>query len=358
MPEREFRGFGMVEQWDAENFDMGKDGTFQRPATRLKCWFHLGRLPTANHLASTQMLQESEVDQLTVDAYRALKGLPIREELYGDDLSEDKTLPYLSRENSYNVRTLQPCNVQRQGVYRVIPREHLMSHTERSSDPRLLHEINLQVDDYGRVTKSVSITYEKTVSTLECANDRAKQEETVVLYTEIDYTNPIDSANDFRLPLPCETRKYRVSAASQQGLFDYSTLVANDFAFFRCASEVALEDADLSEDGEKALVARDRVLYRSSNLSTCLQCGRIETYSVIDQTFQLAITPGNLSGPLSRVLPPAGTTDLKEILETEGGYRDLDGDNHWWIPSEQSRYSATTNDMVCKTHTPNQELRC
>jgi hypothetical protein len=125
-------------------------------------------------------------------------------------------------------------------------------------------------------------------------------------------------------------------------------LIADDFAFFRCATGVTLEDADLRKDGIKALVARDRVLYRSSDLSVRLPGGKLETYSVVDQQFQLAITPRNLSGPLSGVMPQVNTKDSKDILERQGGYIDLEGDNHWWIPSERARYVETTNATVCK----------
>jgi hypothetical protein len=191
MLEREFRGFGMVEQWHTEEFpvtaSLDEKGTFARPPTYLKSWFHLGLRQKTDPLPSARVLRESELDQPTLDAYRALKGLPIREEVYGDHISEENSLPYLIQENRYEVRTIQASNGQGQSVYRVISQENVKCCSEKSDDPRLFHEIVLHVNDYGRVTKSVSIAYGKTVSNLEDAKDRFKQEETAIWYTEVNY---------------------------------------------------------------------------------------------------------------------------------------------------------------------------
>ncbi|GAP91519.1 hypothetical protein SAMD00023353_3101290 [Rosellinia necatrix] len=346
LPERESRGFGMVEQWHTETFpattSLDKKASFAKPATYMKSWFHLGRLPTVSHLPTDRLLQESEVEQLTADAYRALKGLPIRDETYSDHDSEPQSLSYLLNESRYEVKTYQTPNSQGQGVYRVIPRETIKSHSDKSNDPRLLHEIVLDINEYGGTAKSASIAYGKKKSTLDDATDRLKQEETVILYTKTSYTNVVDSADGFRLPEACETMKYRVSPGTHHGLFDYLELIANDFAFFEGATEVDVEDADMTKAGIKALIARDLVLYRSSDLSNRLPSGKLELYSDVDQQFQLAITPRNLSGPLSGFIP----ADYQGFLEKQGGYIDLNGDNHWWIPSEQARYAATTDSKI------------
>ncbi|KAI1171627.1 65kDa B protein-domain-containing protein [Nemania sp. FL0916] len=352
MLEREFRGFGVVEQWHEEAFpistDPNNDTIFRKPPTRLKTWFHLGMLRTMDDPSPVKILRDSEVDLISSDAYRALKGLPIREELYGDGHSQGGLPPHLYQEDRYEVHTIQGCDVQGQGVYRVVPREHLKSYPKNGGDSRLLHDAVLQVNDYGRVTKSVSIAYGKKTSTLKHARAKAKQEETVISYTEADYTNAIDSSDDYRLPQSCETRKYRVSGAgiSRESLLTYSSLIADDFAFFRCAANVDFEDEDLSTSGTKALVARERVLYRASDLSTQLPCGKLEPYSVIDQTFQLAITPKTLVEKISKVLPGADRKAVEEILKTYGGYVDVDQDHHWWIPSGYSRYAETTDSAV------------
>ncbi|KAI1111888.1 65kDa B protein-domain-containing protein [Nemania sp. NC0429] len=345
MFERESRGFGMVEQWHTEAFPAAIDSNrkgFAGPTTYKKSWFHLGRLPGIDHLPTDRLLGNSDVNYLTSDAYRALKGLPIREEVYSNDDSKPQILSYLLQENRYEVKAHQVPDSRGQGVYRIISREKIKSHSDNSDDPRLLHEILLDVDEYGHATKATSIAYGKKKSTLEDPTDRLKQEETVILYTEARYTNAIDSTDSFRLPEIYETANYRVSPGTHRGLFDYSQLIADEYAFFRCAKEVDIEDADMMKDGIKALIAKDCVLYRSSDLSSRLPSGKLEIYSEVDQTFQLAITPRNLSGPLAGFIP----ADYKVFLEEQGGYVDLNNDNHWWIPSQQVRYAATSDPTV------------
>ncbi|KAJ8130431.1 hypothetical protein O1611_g3197 [Lasiodiplodia mahajangana] len=310
MLERELRGFGMVERWHTETFratpSLDEKGSFSRPTAYEKSWYHLGRLPTVDNQPTDRLLLKSDVDELTADAYRALKGLPIRDEVYSDYDSAPQPIPQLIHESRYEVLTCQVPNTLGQGVYRVIPRENIKCYSDKNDDPRLIHDITLEVNDYGYATKATSIAYGKSKSTLEDATDRRKQEETVILYTEAYYTNAVDSTNDFRLPEICETLKYRVSPGTHEGLFDYVQLISDDFAFFRRAKEVDIEDADMMKDGLKALVARDRVFYRSSDLSMRLPISQLET----------------------------------------GGYVDLDGDNHWWTSSERARYTRTSDPAV------------
>ncbi|KAI0859896.1 hypothetical protein F4860DRAFT_515392 [Xylaria cubensis] len=266
LPERESRGFGMVEQWHTETFpattDPDQKALLSRPTSYVKRWFYLGRLPTMYRLPSERLLQDSVFDLLSADAYRTLNGLPIREKIHSDHDSEPQSLSSLLNEN-------------------------------KNDNPRLLHDIVLEIDEYGNTTKSTSIAYGKKKSTLDDATDRLKQEETVILYAKTSYTNVVDGADGFRFPETCDTMKYCVSPGTHYDLFGYLELIANDFAFFEGVMEY----------------------------------------------FQLAITPRNLSGPLPRFIP----TEYKEFLQKQAGYIDLNSDNHWWIPSSQARYAATTD---------------
>lgn len=141
--EREFRGFGMVEQFDTESFDNydkpGLHGTeaffakvdqkyFSDP-TLTKTWFHQG--PIGEELGDWQeqdwssqywqgdpqllkhtesvnaFLQGSVERRVKRDALRTLRGSILRTELYALDGTDRATSPYTVTENVYSLREEQ-----------------------------------------------------------------------------------------------------------------------------------------------------------------------------------------------------------------------------------------------------------
>ena len=72
------------------------------------------------------------------EAYRALKGLPLRTEVYAVDGSAVAAEPYTVTEYRYEVRQIQPIDGNRHGVYFPFERERLRYHYERNpADPRV-----------------------------------------------------------------------------------------------------------------------------------------------------------------------------------------------------------------------------
>ena len=172
--EREFRGFGMVEQWDTEEFRADTafdDGDFVNwdqqswsPPMLTRTWFHTGAFTDA--LAVTQQylseywtepaLREpgraadaaamrppntvlpDGLDAFEIqEAYRALKGRPLRIETYADDKSADAANPYTVTEQNFAIRCLQNMGENLHAVFYVHPREALSFHYERGpGDPR------------------------------------------------------------------------------------------------------------------------------------------------------------------------------------------------------------------------------
>lgn len=172
--EREFRGFGMVEQFDTEAYAALQDSTafpvgdnIQRdshvPPVHTKTWFHtgvyLGRDRISNFFAGLLDAQDhgeyfrepglsdaqAKVlllpdtilpEGLSVDeareACRALRGSVLRQEVYALDGSEQQGLPYSVTESNYRVRCLQRRKAQRHGVFITHPHESLAYHYERA----------------------------------------------------------------------------------------------------------------------------------------------------------------------------------------------------------------------------------
>lgn len=197
--EREFRGFGYVEQHDAESFgDSGSLFTedtdteadaLHVPPVVTKTWFHTGAWPDEEtiiqHMAHEYFsapsegallpdtilptdifLPDSTPDgtrlsySLTAEeqreAVRALKGSILRQETYADDGSSKATIPYSVSERNYTVECFQPQAGNRYAVFFTHPRETIDYHHERNpADPRVSHSAILKADPFGNVLQSI-----------------------------------------------------------------------------------------------------------------------------------------------------------------------------------------------------------
>src|SRR5262245_20919910 len=245
--EREFRGFGMVEQWDTEEIGSVPDDQTSSAASNLdeasfvppihtKTWFHtgvfLGRDRISKHFAGLMDAQDtgeyyrepdwSDADAkkfllddtvlpsgLTPDeereACRALKGAMLRQEVYGLDGTDKAQHPYTITEQNFTIELLQSKRSNRHAVFFTHPRETLSYHYERNPhDPRISHALTLEVDKYGNALKSVAIGYGRKQSPLAEQFDRDKQTRTLITYTENGVTKAIDDnghPDDYRAPL-------------------------------------------------------------------------------------------------------------------------------------------------------------
>ncbi|WP_068923245.1 SpvB/TcaC N-terminal domain-containing protein [Planobispora rosea] len=213
--EREFRGFGMVEQWDTEEFTGEFTAEFATlsggipaentaaashvPPVHTKTWFHTGVHGDRDHVSDyfagllnaadrgeyfrEPGLTDAEARDLLLpdtvlpagltseeerEACRALKGVMLRQEIYADDAGPGATpeqilrarTPYTVTEQDFTVRSLQPRGVNRHAVFLTHPREAISYHYERdAADPRLRHTLTLEVDDYGNVLKEAAVGY-------------------------------------------------------------------------------------------------------------------------------------------------------------------------------------------------------
>jgi RHS repeat-associated protein len=206
--EREFRGFGMVEQWDTEQFAALADGTILAdniaaashvPPVHTKSWFHtgvyLGRDHVSGYFAGLlnpadqgEYFREPGLDDIEAaglllsdsilpaglsleeerEACRALKGSMLRQEVYADDAGPGATpeqierarAPYTVTEQNFSIRSLQPRGANRHAAFFTHAREAISYHYERNqADPRIQHALTLEVDDLGNVLKQAAIGY-------------------------------------------------------------------------------------------------------------------------------------------------------------------------------------------------------
>lgn len=381
--EREFRGFGLVEQLDTETFNVLKsdanavlgqaeniDAASHVPPLHTKTWYHTGasligeqiaaryaaeyyREPGLDDQAARRQLLDDTVLPvgLTLDeereACRALKGQILRQEVYATDGTAEAEHPYTVSERNYTIEVLQAQGTNAHAVFYVHQRETLDFHYERHPrDPRIAHGLVLQVDAFGNVQRSLSIGYGRRPGQSPLVGaDRALQETMLATYTEGRYTERdpgVDWSDAHRAPLPCEVRTYELTgltipASATRVAFE--TWVANDFAALNDFQSIAFEVDPAPPLKQKRLIEVVRTLYRRDDLADLLTIGRLQPLALEGETYKLALTPGRLDVFTDRVAPAA----LATLLRTEGGYVDLDNDGHWWLPSGRVFFHPDAN---------------
>jgi len=366
--EREFRGFGRVDQWDTERLEAlvgdvdpdesGLDRASHVPPVLTKTWFHTGvhlgrdRLSrsyaglvdgsdrgeyyrerawlTDDAQARARLLDDTELPPgLTLEeereACRALKGSMLRQEVYALDGSgapdHPDGQPYTVTEQSFTVRRLQARSRNRHGVFLTHARETISYQYERDdTDPRVGHALTLEVDDFGNVLKSAAVAYGRRSPDPELTTpeDRVKQTRPLITYTENDVTNAIDGDDAHRAPLPGESRTYEIAADEPSGpagryrIADFVAPSGLDSSRMEhvFTGEVPYEE-ELAHPGQRRLVERVRTLYRKDDLSDLLSVGVLESLAVAGESYKLAFTPGLLAKVYAR---PAGGQPADELL--------------------------------------------
>ncbi|GEC15746.1 SpvB/TcaC N-terminal domain-containing protein [Nitrobacter winogradskyi] len=392
--EREFRGFGMVEQWDTERlaaFDGGGLPTdniaagSHVPPVHTKSWFHTGIQLGASRVsrlfereyfresgltlaaARAELLDDTIVPSgLTPEeereACRSLKGAMLRQEVYADDAEgplatpariRRARTPYTVTEQNFSVRMLQHRGRNRNAVFFTHERESITHHYERNpNDPRCQHKLTLEVDGYGNVLKQVAIAYGRRASPLPTPWDRARQTAPLLTYIETRFTNAVTLPDAQRNPLPFETITFELTGyapTAKNRRFQAADFIEPDpvqtgrLRHKRSGPDVAYE-ATATGDQRRRPVEWGRTLYRRNDLDGLLPPGEIQSLCLPAESYKLAFTPGLLDQTFQRrragQRPEALLPDPAAVLggrdASSGGYVDLDGNGHWWVPSGRS----------------------
>ncbi|MBA2394361.1 MAG: toxin, partial [Ktedonobacteraceae bacterium] len=390
--EREFRGFGLVEQRDTEEFaTLNAEQSFPTgtnveqsshvPPVLTRTWFHTGVyidrehvsdffagfLPEKNSEAYYREpgLTDDQARQLLLtdtqlpggltgeeerEACRALKGLMLRQEVYAQDRSDKAKHPYTVTEQNFTIRLLQPKDGNRHAAFYTHARESLNYHYERNpADPRISHTLTLDVDDFGNVLKTAAIGYgRRKPDSASQAQDQGKQTQILITYTENGFTNAIEKNDAYRTPLPCETRTYELTGYTPSGTavrFQISDFVqpAPGGLVHLFDSEIQYEEKP-SNGRQRRLIEQTRTYYRPDDLGTTrnnplalLPFQQLESLALPGEMYKLAFTPGLITQVYSGRV-------ASSLLEGEGRYVHREGDANWWIPSGRLFYSPGATD--------------
>lgn len=220
--EREFRGFGRVEQVDVESYGkfaagnaaspfITQDQTLYQPPVKMVTWFHTGVAVDRGRILSLyeneyfpnwfeaadpsrtnvlgafreKPLLEPEIEADTPlntdewrEALRACKGMMLRQEIYeldvdalaGEHPADVPIRLFSAATHNCHIRRLQPQGPNRHAVFLVTESEAVSYHYELdlrqdqlTPDPRIAHTLSLRIDEYGNVLQSVAAVYPRLV---------------------------------------------------------------------------------------------------------------------------------------------------------------------------------------------------
>jgi len=280
--EREFRGFGRVEQLDVETFDkfaagnssspyITNDKTLYQPPVKSITWFHTGAFfererilsrfkheyfPTwwragtssfrENNLPEPDLVNDDLTHEEWREAVRACKGMTLRQELYELDVNalheRNEQTPirlFSTAYHSCSIRKIQPKERNRNAIFLVTESEAITYNYDLDlkddvdPDPRICHTLNLNTDEFGNIRQSITVAYPRlgvsdfdnlSTDSIELINEL--QKEIHLSYTETRYTNDFERAADFdnyRLRVPCEVLTYELTGISAEDTQDRIT---------------------------------------------------------------------------------------------------------------------------------------
>jgi RHS repeat-associated protein len=301
--EREFRGFGRVEQRDVETYGKFMQGNIAspyitdqhdlyQPPIKTITWYHTGAAIERDRILSAFKHEYVTIPGFTEhplpeptltpadlsaeewrQALRACKGMVLRQEIFEldvDALVQEKEVPvrlYTTAYHNSHITRLQLQGINRHAVFLVTESEALtytyeldLRQTALSPDPRIAHTLNLRFDSYGRAQQSVAVVYPRLVPYADPTNlltaeqrslIRSVQSERHIAYTETHFTAELpEDLHRHRLPAPCEVLTYELTDADSMDGFSPS---ANGYFTFNDLRAFTLSDT-LPGQGAKPVV--------------------------------------------------------------------------------------------------------
>jgi RHS repeat-associated protein len=367
--EREFRGFALVVQRDVEKFEhyvkgvqlAGASNSIEKdlfqPTVITKSWFHTGVYLNRNkqlHLLAAeyypdsllasgaiqdphviaalensrsgefQVTPELSADELP-ECYRALKGLPLRQEIFSEEGSSELQLhPYSVTQFNYEVQLLQPKAGMPHGVFLAHEKEKLVFQFERNPlDPRIAHSINIEIDAFGNVLEAASIVYGRKLTdiNLPTAADNAKQSKQWITYSKSRFTNFLSTTEVYRLPLLCDSETWELNTGKAASNFFTASEIKQRMS--SATTKSYEQDALINE---KRKIEHSRTYFFKDDLTGPLSLGQTGIRALPYENYLLAFTPSLLTYLYN------GKVD-ETLLRNEARLIQLDGDVNYWIKS-------------------------
>ena len=349
--EREFRGFGRVDAVDIDGpLPVTGDGGAEdiiphQDPVLTKTWYHTGAWLREQTLldayeAEYYPFEGNRILTCTIEngqtlsprelreAYRALKGAALRQEVYALDGSDKEDKPYAVSATAYTIRLLQHAAdttdkpvVNGYAVFFSFRQQSLSWGTERNpDDARIAHSIALNVDMYGNVLESASVVYPRTVipSSLPqvVQGEQAKMHVSYSVNSMARFTSQgsipaadCDIAGHYRLRIPCESKAYEVTGLDipEDGYWQPDAL----HTACQAATVIDFSATASGSVAEKKLLSCSRIQYYLSG--SIGNFGYYDIDALMYRQYSLAFTDD--------VLAAGFGTKVSDNMLTEGGYR-------------------------------------
>ena len=384
--EREFRGFGMVEQRDAESFehwaaDAGHvvDRTLYQTPVLSKTWFHTGAVADRAAiltrfrdeywdrelarqgfavavdepaLPDARLVPGPGVDPAVLapisaedwrEALRACKGMVLRKEVFGLDAPVDATpaerqralSPYTVATHNCVIELLQPVQPGSHAVFVVKESEAVTWCYERQpGDPRIEHKLNLAVDAYGNVLEAAAIVYGRATPDLALrAAVRDAQARTSITYTHHELTDDAISAAHHRLRQASRTTTFELRGLPRTGaLYQVADFTRPAFHVLSDSVELPFHEPDGAPGAitRRPIQCKQTVFYDEA-LAGALPLHALHHRALVFESYELAFTPALLGAVF--------TGRASDDVMGEAGYVHRD-DTAWWVPSGRLEYLA------------------
>ncbi len=336
--EREFRGFGMVETLDAETAPSGTGTQHYVAPVLTKTWYHTGAFVEAGNISkqyekeyykgdtNAYLLPDTVIENASAmnpvelrEAYRALKGSALRQEIYEYSI----VTPYQVKEASFAVRSIQGITSNKHAVFFTHPSEAITYHYEKnSSDPRIAHEFFVEVDNYGNVVKKADAVYPRRSGTYS---------EQMQGHATLSVKGYINETEDFyRIGLPYSETLYETGNLS----FDAETqltLSGMNASATSALSNIIMSGVSFTGTTPQARLVLNAVQYFWNEAQdAALAAGESTAMALVHHTETAVLTDSLISSAY-------GTDVTGSVLATTGY---TNHDSIWWNPGLTQSYST------------------
>jgi RHS repeat-associated protein len=345
--EKEFRGFGRVEQIDVEQTAHYTGELLNQPPVLTKTWYHTGAFLDRERVlhqfkddynsftvAGENLLPDIVLpNNLSIDEYRqahrACKGMLLRKEIYALDANPVKeALPYAVEQHNCLIKIVQPKEYNKHAIFLAHESEAITWHYEREiGDPRIAHSFILDIDRYGNVLQQASVVYPRKPA----AGNKPEQEKMYIIVTENTFTNAVGEPLAHRTPLPHVTKTYEVTGiATPAGYLTLEGLLGD----LATAGTIDYE-VQPTIGIQKRLIEFVRSQYRGDDGVTVLPFGDLQSKGLPHQSYKAAFTRAILEPVFNEKIAWAA---LEALLtgSQEGAY--VFADDYYWITSGTQNY--------------------
>ncbi|HNP50792.1 MAG TPA: SpvB/TcaC N-terminal domain-containing protein [Nitrosomonas nitrosa] len=395
-PEREFRGFGMVEQLDTEEYETWQSNNagnqlekseelYQAPAL-VKTWFHTGafldlsrilthfreeywheqynrcfpdapitiqepELQDARIVANQTIADDFNIYNLNAEEYRealrACKGMVLRQEVFSLDAPEEdpsdedrqkQLKPYSVATHNCHIQLLQPRGNNHHAVFIVTESEAItISYERNEADPRIAHTLNTQIDERGNILEAAAVVYPRQQDNPDLpTSTQQEQARTLITYSRNGFTQDIIQPDVYRLRGVAEAETFELTGLPKANqlyqLSDFDGVLTTN------SNPVAYHEASTAGITQRRLIEHVRSLYYTEALTNTLPLGQQATHGISFESYQLAYTP-----ELLQALFGDKITDAEDLMAYEGQYVHSESDNNWWIRSGTTNFLASNN---------------